>query len=35
MSQYKASDHLDSPLPEWQQFIQALDKDEVPIIGIG
>ena len=35
MSQYQASDHLDSPLPEWQQFIQTLDKDDVPIIGIG
>ena len=35
MSQYKASDHLDSPLPEWQQFIQGLDEDNVPIIGIG
>lgn len=35
MLQHKASDNLDSRLPEWQQFIQGLDNNNVPIIGIG
>ena len=35
MSDHKTSNHLDSPLPEWQQFILDLNEDNVPIIGIG